>query len=343
MFYKHWKKIALALTGFFWNSCDNGPTAVETGGATPSSSSNGNNESSSSAVVPASSSTPLYGVMSSAVQLSSSSTESSSSFERIMPAYGVMATCYEDGKGVKTNDETNVTKLICDDGVVCKETEVIKGHESEPCSEGFGGVTICPDYGIVVVSEKTYECNGIKFNEAEFRSRYDRKYTTKPESSSSAEESSSSEAQSSSSYNICYPEGYFCENRTEKYTESQAISDAIEQAKWDGSGKIGEIIREQFKDKGKDVPKCLQDMSDSLDKGFIALYGAPACSTPSKFRCTDGTTYSTQGYLEQLAFDEEQKKKKPQYDKKYDEVYKEETEKFDKAINECLNSEESKE
>ena len=204
MFYKHWKKIALALTGFFWNSCDNGPTAVENGGTTPSSSSNSNNESSSSAVVPASSSTPLYGVMSSAVQLSSSSTESSSSFERIMPAYGVydQVACYEDGNGVKTNDEISITKLICDDGVVCKETEVIKSYGSEPCSEGFNGVTICPDYGIVTITERTYNCNGIKFNEAEFRSRYDRKYTTKPESSSS-------EAQSSSCYNICMPEAFF--------------------------------------------------------------------------------------------------------------------------------------
>ena len=336
MFNKHWKKIALALTGFFWNSCDNGPTAVENGGTTPSSSSNSNNESSSSAVVPASSSTPLYGVMSSAVQLSSSSTESSSSFERIMPAYGVydQVACYEDGNGVKTNDEISITKLICDDGVVCKETEVIKSYGSEPCSEGFNGVTICPDYGIVTITERTYNCNGIKFNEAEFRSRYDRKYTTKPESSSSAEESSSSEAQSSSSYNICMPEAFFCEDRSEKYTESQAKSSATEQAKWDGYKKIGEIIREQFKD--KDVPKCLQDMNDSLDKGFVALYGVMGCTTPSRYRCTDGTTYFSEKYLEQQEFDKEQAKKKPQYDEKYNEFYKEETEKFDKKIEDCL-------
>lgn len=343
MFYKHWKKIALALTGFFWNSCDNGPTAVENGGTTPSSSSNSNNESSSSAVVPASSSTPLYGVMSSAVQLSSSSTESSSSFERIMPAYGVydQVACYEDGNGVKTNDEISITKLICDDGVVCKETEVIKSYGSEPCSEGFNGVTICPDYGIVTITERTYNCNGIKFNEAEFRTRYDHKYTTKPQSSSSMEQSSSSAAQSSSSYNICMPEAFFCEDRSEKYTESQAKSSATEQAKWDGYKKIGEIIREQFKD--KDVPKCLQDMNDSLDKGFVALYGVMGCTTPSRYRCTDGTTYFSEKYLEQQEFDKEQAKKKPQYDEKYNEFYKEETEKFDKAINECLNSEESKE
>ena len=335
MFYKHWKKMALALTAFFWNSCDNAPTAIDSNGPNPSSSSTDTQSSSSSeARIPSSS--PLYGVMSSIVQSSSSNVESSSSFEQIMPAYGVynQVACYEDGKGVKTNDEVNITKLICDDGVICKETEVIKGTQSEPCSEGFGGVTICPDYGIVVVSEKTYDCNGIKFNEAEFISRYKKAKIIMPTSSSSMEQSSSSAAQSSSSYNICLPEAYFCESRAEKYTESQAKSSATEQAKWDGYKKIGEIIREQFKD--KDVPKCLQDMNDSLDKGFVALYGVMGCTTPSRYRCTDGTTYFSEKYLEQQEFDKEQEKKRPQYEEKYNEVYKEEAEKLDKKINDCL-------
>ena len=26
MFYKHWKKVSLAITGFFWASCDSGTT-----------------------------------------------------------------------------------------------------------------------------------------------------------------------------------------------------------------------------------------------------------------------------------------------------------------------------
>ena len=184
MFYKHWKKIALALTGFFWNSCDNGPTSVENNGVMPSSSS-GENQSSSSSEARIPSSSPLYGVMSSIVQSSSSNAESSSSFEQIMPAYGVygQVACYEDGKGVKTNGEINVTKLICDDGVVCKERE--SHHYTSECypiddDEGVKGGMVCLDYGIIHITERTYDCNGIKFNEAEFRSRYDRKYTTKP-------------------------------------------------------------------------------------------------------------------------------------------------------------------
>ena len=340
MFYKHWKKMALALTAFFWNSCDNAPTAIDSNGPNPSSSSTDTQSSSSSeARIPSSS--PLYGVMSSIVQSSSSNVESSSSFEQIMPAYGVynQVACYEDGKGVKTNDEGNVTKLICDDGVICKEHEVLKGGDPLPChpvNDGdLNGAVVCPDYGIVYVSEKTYDCDGVQYNEAEFRSRYKKAKIIMPTSSSSTEQSSSS------NNNICLPEAYFCKDKSEKYTESKAISDAISKAEWEGYRKIDEIIREQFKD--KDVPECLQDMNDGLESDFAPVYGAMGCTTPSRYRCTDGTTYSTPEYLEQLAFDEEQKKKKPQYDKKYAEVYKEETEHFDKIINDCLNPEKTEE
>ena len=146
MFYKHWKKIALALTGFFWNSCDNPPTSVDTNGANSSS----------------------------------SSAESSSSFEQVMPAYGVYnkVVCYKDKKGAKTNGEIAVTNLECDDGVICKEREVIKEGGSEPCSisdEGdLQGAVACPDYGVVYVTEKTYDCDGVTYNEAEFRARYEK-------------------------------------------------------------------------------------------------------------------------------------------------------------------------
>lgn len=240
MFYKHWKKLALALTGFFWASCEsNTAAAVDTEdpassdsnassssineGVAPSSSSEATPPSSSSEAAPPSSSSetapvssgtdfervvPLYGINMSATvfRSSSSKAESSSSFEQIMPAYGVYdrVACYDDEKGVKTNGETSITKLYCDDGVTCKETEVIKDTRSLPCStidEGdLKGAVVCPDYGIVVVTEKTYDCDGVIYNEAEFLSHYYRKYSSKPKSSSSATlNTSSSVAQSSSS------------------------------------------------------------------------------------------------------------------------------------------------
>ena len=171
MFYKHWKKIVLALTAFFWNSCDNAPTSVSSGGTTPSSSSVDDNQSSSSKVAPTSSNVS-FGVMSSIA-------ESSSSFVQPVPAYGVVAVpCYEDGKGVKMSAGVTETKLVCDDGVFCNEHEAIKKGESDPCSisdDGdLKGAVACPDYGTVHITEKTYDCDGVQYNEAEFRSRYEK-------------------------------------------------------------------------------------------------------------------------------------------------------------------------
>ncbi len=150
------------------------------------------------------------------------------------------------------------------------------------------------------------------------------------------EESSSSAAESSSSQVSCMIDGnsFFYKDRSEKYTESQAISHATTQVQWDAAKKIGLMIQNDLKSKG--VPQCLQDMQDSLERSFVALYGAPGTPIPSQYTCSDGTTRPTKEYLEQQKFDEEQAKKKPQYDEKYNEVYKEETEKFNKKINDCL-------
>ena len=71
MFYKHWKKIALSLTAFFWASCDNSPNEAPMYGAPPcdsnhcmeapeSSDANGTQSSSSEAAKPESSSSELF-------------------------------------------------------------------------------------------------------------------------------------------------------------------------------------------------------------------------------------------------------------------------------------------
>lgn len=78
MLYKHWKKIALALTALFWAGCDDSASsAVCLYGPDPNYSSPAENPVSSS---------------SESTEESSSSIEESSSssvFEKIMPAYGV--------------------------------------------------------------------------------------------------------------------------------------------------------------------------------------------------------------------------------------------------------------
>ena len=174
MFYKHWKKIALALTGFFWASCDDSASsAVCLYGPDPNYSSATENPVSSSSVnqAPVSSSSVAAGnetnsSSSEATEESSSSSEavkpesSSSEIEMQMPLYGVImdTTLCTQVKGDPT--------ITCNDGTVCtQKTEERWG--GLPCSND-----ICPDYGVVQISENTYECDGKVYSEAEFRARY---------------------------------------------------------------------------------------------------------------------------------------------------------------------------
>jgi hypothetical protein len=174
MFYKHWKKIALALTGFFWASCDDSASsAVCLYGPDPNYSNPAENPTSSSSVnqAPVSSSSVAAGnetnsSSSEATEESSSSSEavkpesSSSEIEMQMPLYGVImdTTLCTQVKGDPT--------ITCNDGTVCtQKTEERWG--GLPCSND-----ICPDYGVVQISENTYECDGKVYSEAEFRARY---------------------------------------------------------------------------------------------------------------------------------------------------------------------------
>lgn len=202
MLYKHWKKIALALTGFFWAGCEDTvtSTAPEYGcpsdgcgqGPIDNSSSSTDGAATSSSGPSTSSGTeissssqeflvmPLYGVSEKVLTSSSSAAESSSSFTEVAPAYGVPGGlgCYEDPEGRKYDG----SKLYrCDDGVTCVEKDSITGYGGLPCSPTEtedGLVEICPDYGIVAITEKTYTCDdGNVYNEAEFLARYNTKYT----------------------------------------------------------------------------------------------------------------------------------------------------------------------
>ena len=169
MFYKHWKKIALALTGYFWAGCeDTATSAVCLYGPDPNYSSAENQGSSSSAAT---------GKETSSSSSEAKKPESSSSFGyEMVPLYGV-----EMDKTICTQVQGEPT-INCDDGVTCtQQTEERWG--GLPCneSENENGeiVSICPDYGIVQISENTYECDGKIYNEAEFRSRYEKLIITK--------------------------------------------------------------------------------------------------------------------------------------------------------------------
>ena len=168
--YKHWKKILLALTAFFWNACDNSssPTGPVVGPESSSSTTNGQNSSSSienqSLSSEAKSSSSSVEPSSSSVESSSSTpiAESSSSGTEPQPLYGV----FVDDLCVKT--ETDGT-YACSDGVTCVEssTEVQQLQARVDPSE------VTAKYGVIFVKNKTYTCSdGKVYNEAEFRARY---------------------------------------------------------------------------------------------------------------------------------------------------------------------------
>ena len=177
MFYKHWKKIALALTGFFWASCDDSASsAVCLYGPDPnysdpaenpvssSSEATGNETNSSSSVATEASSSsfeqimPAYGVPDDPILNSSSSGDT---LVEAQPLYGVVLDKY-----VCTQLKGEAT-MTCADGATCKQVTEERWAPEFPCSD-----EICPDYGVVQISENTYKCDGKVYSEAEFRARY---------------------------------------------------------------------------------------------------------------------------------------------------------------------------
>lgn len=138
MFYKHWKKLFIALTGFFWSSCTFESAAQPLYGveAPP-------NESSSSETILSSSSEALS---SSEATISSSSVEESSSSELMMLAldYGVgfdpvtilppETLCFNDSA---ENVEGKVFKIIdCTDGNKYLRNPYDAGAEGVELPEG---------------------------------------------------------------------------------------------------------------------------------------------------------------------------------------------------------------
>ena len=157
MFYSHWKKLALALTAFFWSSCTSeNATQPSYGGDENSSSSSSDDNSSSSAAESSSSYIPLSA-----------------------PLYGVFQMDFDV---VNMHDST----LTCANGYTCTaKTDTI--HIPAPeCSEGFDGTTICPAYGVATdIIAKKYECSdGITYSEQSFNIRNASSSSEAPSSSS---------------------------------------------------------------------------------------------------------------------------------------------------------------
>ena len=209
MLYKHWKKILLSLTAFFWASCDdtasasNEPESSSSVEAPKSSAVTGGTSSSSTETAPESSATDNPASSVAAAESSdtetsaasssdtpnigsSNSTARSSSAEMIAPKYGVpMSSSMVAAKyGVlmpSSSSEMVAPKygvmFTCErkgKKIACEDgvtcTEIVTETQQVPeCS----GDQVCAKYGIVVVKETTYKCDdGKVYNYAEFQSKY---------------------------------------------------------------------------------------------------------------------------------------------------------------------------
>ena len=320
MFYKHWKKVSLALTAFFWASCSNTTVTEPPMYGVPPDISSSSVTPESSAAEPSSSETTQN------LSLSSEAQSSSSDFTQVMPAYGVpQMNC-----DVVAEHDSTVT---CANGTTCTEKIVTYmnpdyvGHPClEPPKDNDSIIQVCPDYGVIYYHDKTFECNnGFTYDERHFNKHYN-------SSSSTAESSSSAEVTCSPNLDL---NKFFTKSRIDRYSTDRAQSDASDQAKSDASRRIT-TIRDSLSEK---APQCLKDMQEALERNFVAVYGAPYSNTyPAEETCSDGTTRPTKEYLEQQAFDEEQQKKKPQYDEAYAKTYEKTSKNLNERIDKCLEA-----
>ena len=300
MFYKHWKKIALSLTAFFWAGCDDtGSSAVCLYGPDPNYSSPEEQESSSS---------------------EATGNETSSSSEAIkpqpMPLYGVssdLVTC------LQKDDST----FRCVDGVTCtkstRDTTIVPScHETE-----YKGdiISICPDYGIMQIHENTYECDGKVYNEAEFKSRYKTMTVVNPpeQGSSSSGDVTCTPMDSSVTY---FSEDYSADIK-KMWKEQEANRDAV--------GKIDSI-----KQTLAESPMCLEQLRMQLDR-FVALYGAPTIIKNAVESCDDGTIRPSEEYAQFLKMKEEWEANKPALEEELQKVYEDKLKEIKERIDKCLN------
>ena len=318
MFYKHWKKISLALTAFFWASCENNTTEPPLYSVPPQYSSSSETPESSAAKP---SSSEAVSSSSQSISSSSQSQSSSSDFTLIMPAYGVPQM---DCDVVAEHDST----VTCANGTTCTEKTVIymnPDYVGHPCLEPqkekdndsiIQISQVCPDYGSIYYENKTYECNnGYTYDEFLFNKRYN-------SSSAMAESSSSGEV-------TCTPGDSTVSYYPPSYSADIAKMSAEERAKRAGVAQI-----DSLKKTLQTTPQCLENLRQELDM-LVALYGAPNIF-PKDEVCSDGTTRATKEYQEYLKMKEEWEKNKPALDAECQKIYEDKLNEIKQRIDKCL-------
>lgn len=185
MFYKHWKKIALAVTSFFWVSCDNDPSSASeqpassssieeikssaTTGAPTSSSSTESAKSSATADDPDSSSATEEAA--SSADKDEPNINSSTSYKRssnsgiIAPKYGVQMSSSEIA--AKYGVPMSSSEIAAKYGVPMSSSEMVAPKYGVPMSfcERTGESTLTCDDGVtctevVTETQQVPECTG---------------------------------------------------------------------------------------------------------------------------------------------------------------------------------------
>ena len=156
MLYKHWKKVLLALTGFFWAGCDDSTSSEECLYGPP----------------------PDYGISSDSEPVNSSSSNQKEP-QGIVDCYDVSS----DRQTLKQEQNNGTTLLSCDDGVACQERVTAADVTAPNCE-----VTDCTGLVPQTISDTVYYCingeNTDVYTPEEFKERY-KKVDKDIESSSS--------------------------------------------------------------------------------------------------------------------------------------------------------------
>lgn len=357
---KHWKKLLLTTTAFFWAGC-NGDSITESGcpcdnGSGIESSSDNSNESSSSNVSESSSS-EASAPSSSSVEESSSSSETfkrpkiintmdgmevipdscEPNREGFNPAYP-----YQD-EDVQDSIRSKISGIISNDSISAKSKECLKSilADFRHSTTLLYGVSPHIVLDVKCSDGSTYYSNATK-NLAEMLRISEEEFVKESEAIDKANKEAEQKLEqkinecldpnqpsSSSSEVTCTPGDSLVSYYPPSYSESVAKSNAEQKANHGGVAKIDSIQNTL-----KTVPQCLADLRQELDM-FVALYGAPMKFHKDEV-CSDGTTRPTQEYLDYLKMKEEWEKNKPALDAECQKIYEDKLKEIEQTINECL-------
>lgn len=161
MMYKHWEKILLAMSTFFWNSCN---TTVD---ETPKKVTKASEKVISKEVEKASISEQLKTIKKDSIKL----VKDTGNLGVAVAIYGTIPPPLHNK--ICTQEKGNFI-VKCRDGITCVDDSAFPGCKTSTVAAKYGTkAKIMPKYG-TIVSKKKYICdNGKTYTEKEFKKLYE--------------------------------------------------------------------------------------------------------------------------------------------------------------------------